>query len=153
MPLMIIFFASIPEEFLITILGLKLFGFRVRPFIKQILLIAVIQAFISYAVRRLPLPFGVHTLIQIPLFSVPLYLLLRIPYIYSFVAILISATIYTTFDAIFIPFLLQLTGIPLDLVLNSITLRLLFFIPQALSMLLLVIFVHFKGFKIFDLTN
>jgi hypothetical protein len=153
MPLAIILFASIPEEFLITTLGLKLFGFHIRLLIGRLVLVAVIQALISYAIRLLPLPFGIHTLIQIPLFAVPLYLLLRMHYLDSIIAILVSATIYTIFDATFIPFLLQITKIPLEAVLNSTTLRLLFFIPQALVMLILVLVVHFRRVRIFDLSN
>jgi hypothetical protein len=149
----VILFALIPEEFLINVLGLQLFGIRVRPLIRRLVLVAIIQAFISYAVRLLPLPFGIHTLIQIPLFSVPLCLILRLPYLYSLLAILISATIYSIFEATFIPFLLYLTEIPLELVLSNASLRLLFFIPEALTMLLLVLFVRFKGIKLFDLTN
>lgn len=153
MPLMVMLFASIPEEFLINVLGLQLFGIRVRPLIRRLVWVAIIQALISYAARLLPLPFGIHTLIQIPLFAVPLYLILRLPYLYSLLAILISATIYAILEATFIPFLLYLTKIPLELVLSNTSLRMLFFIPQALTMLLLVLFVRFKEIKLFDLTN
>ncbi len=44
MPLLIVLFASIPEEFLITVLGLKLFGIRIRPLIGKIVVIAILQA-------------------------------------------------------------------------------------------------------------
>ncbi|WP_242662097.1 hypothetical protein [Desulfitobacterium hafniense] len=153
MPLLIVLFASIPEEFLITVLGLKLFGVKIRPLIGKIVVIAILQAAISFSVRLLPLPFGIHTILQIPLFALPLYLLLGLPYLYSLVVILISATLYTILDASIIPLLLYWTGIPLETVLTNTTLRLLFFIPQFTVMLLLVIIVSLKKIKIFDINN
>ncbi len=153
MPLLIVLFASIPEEFLITVLGLKLFGIRIRPLIGKIVVIAILQAVISFSVRLLPLPFGIHTILQIPLFALPLYLLLGLSYLYSLVVILISATLYTILDASIIPLLLYWTGIPLEAVLTNTTLRLLFFIPQFTVMLLLVIIVSLKKIKIFDINN
>lgn len=153
MPLLIVLFASIPEEFLITVLGLKLFGVKIRPLIGKIVVIAILQAVISFSVRLLPLPFGIHTILQIPLFALPLYLLLGLSYLYSLVVILISATLYTILDASIIPLLLYWTGIPLEVVLTNTTLRLLFFIPQFTVMLLLVIIVSFKKITIFDINN
>ena len=153
MSLGVLLFLSIPEEFLITVLGLLLFGIGIRQRFGRISLIAVIQAFISFFVRLLPLPFGIHTLIQILLFAIPLQLILRLPYLHSLICILISATIYTVLDATFIPLLLQITDIPLEAVLNSTFLRVLFFIPQALTMLLFVLFLYFTRFKLFNMTN
>lgn len=153
MPLLIILFASIPEEFLITVLGLKLFGVKIRPLIGKIVVVAILQAAISFSVRLLPLPFGIHTILQIPLFALSLYLILGLPYLYSLVVILISATLYTILDASIIPLLLYWSGIPLEEVLTNTTLRLLFFIPQFTVMLLLVIIVSLKKIKIFDINN
>lgn len=153
MPIGVLLLVSIPEEFLITMLGLLLFGIGIRQRFGRIFFIAVIQAFISYSIRLLPLSFGVHTLIQIMLFAIPLQLILHLPYLYSSICILVSSTIYTVLDSTFIPFLLQLTGIPLEAVLNGTILRVLFFIPQGLIMLLLVLVVYFKQIKLFDITN
>lgn len=153
MSLGVILLLSIPEELLITVFGLLLFGFEIRQRFGRIFLIAVIQAFISFLVRLLPLPFGIHTLIQILLFAIPLQLILRLPYLHSLICILISATIYTVLDATFIPLLLHLTGIPLEAILDSTFLRVLFFIPQASAMLFLILFVYFSRFKLFNITN
>lgn len=153
MPLEVILLLSIPEELLITTLGLILFGIRVQKCFGKLFLIAIIQALISFCVRLLPLPFGIHTIIQIPLFSIPLLLILRVPYLYSLICILISATIYTILDVTFVPLLLQLTDIPLDIILKNTYLRVMFFIPQALTMFLFIFVIYFNKFKLFNLTN
>lgn len=151
MQLGVVLFLSIPEELLITALGLLLFGIGFRKQPGKLLLVAIIQAAISFLVRQFPLPFGIHTIIQIPLFALPLTLLMGLPYLYSLVCILISGTIYTVLDASFVPLLLHLTGIPLEMIMNSTYLRVIFFIPQALTMLLIILLVYYKHFKLFDM--
>lgn len=151
MPLGVVLFLSIPEELLITVLGLLLFGIGFRKQIGRLLLIAIIQATMSFLVRQFPLPFGIHTIIQIPLFALPIALLMGLPYLYSLVCILISGTIYTVLDASFVPLLLHFTGIPLEMIMRSTYLRIIFFMPQALTMLLLILVVYYKHLKLFDM--
>lgn len=153
MPIIDLLLVSFPEELLITVFGLLLFGIGIRKNSGRIIIIAVLQALISFFVRKLPLPFGIHTLVQILLFALPLKLLLPLPFFVSLLCVLISGTIYTVIDATFIPLLLKLTGIPLETVLKSAMLRGLFFIPQALAMFLLVLIVYFKRIKLLNITN
>lgn len=153
MSLVTVLFLSIPEEFLITVLGFLLFGIGIRKRFRQLLLIATLQAVTSFFVRLLPLPFGIHTLVQIPLFAVAVWLVLGLPYLVSFTCILVSLTIYVVLDASFVTLLLKITHISMESVLKSTVLRELFFLPQGLTMLFVIFVIYFTGFKLFDLAH
>ncbi|WP_236006052.1 hypothetical protein [Paradesulfitobacterium ferrireducens] len=153
MPVSAVLFLSIPEELLITTLGLFLFGISVRKYWYRLFLIAVIQALVSFFIRLLPLPFGIHTFLMIPLFALAVSLVLNLPYIGAFVSILVSSTIYTVLDTTFIPLLIKITGIPVSEVLQSTPLRVMFFLPQGLTMLVLILIVATTGFRLFTLSD
>lgn len=131
MPILAVFLISIPEEIMITALGLLLFG--IKPQLRLLVLIGVIQASISYLVRMLPIMFGIHTLLQGLLFTLVIWLVLRIPFRLALASMLVGVSIYTVIDATFVPLLLQVSGIPLEEVLSSTSLRILFFLPQGLT--------------------
>ncbi|WP_051534229.1 hypothetical protein [Desulfitibacter alkalitolerans] len=151
MPLVAVFFISIPEEIMLTALGLLLFG--IKPPLKKLIFIGVIQAIISYLVRMLPIVFGVHTLLQGLLFTVVIWLILKIPFRVALAAMLVSISIYTVIDATIVPILLETTGISLETILASAKLRILFFLPQGAAMLLIVLLVYYFDFKLIDYNN
>lgn len=153
MPLAAVLFLSIPEELLITALGLLLFGISIRKHLFQLFLIAALQALVSFSIRLLPLPFGIHTLVQIPLFALAVTLVLRLPYVGAFICILVSSTIYTVLDATFIPLLMKITEIPISEVLQSTSLRVMFFLPQGLTMLGLILIIVTTGFRLFTISD
>ena len=153
MPLLDVIFVSIPEELLITILGLMLLSIKIKKRLSVLLLVAVVQATISYFIRMLPLPFGIHTLIQLPLFALTATLLLHLPFLLSLTSVLVSGTIYTVIDATFAPNMLKITGIPLQQVLEHAWLRIIFFSPQALAMVLIILLVHLSRFKLLDMSK
>jgi len=148
MPLVAVLLISIPEEIMISALGLMLFG--IKPPIGKLVLIGVVQATISYFVRMLPIIFGVHTLLQGLLFTVVIWLVLRVPFRFVLAAMLVSISIYTVIDATFVPMLLDITGIPLEVILNNARLRILFFLPQGVTMLLVVLLVYFFDFRLIN---
>ncbi len=148
MPLVAVLLISIPEEIMLTALGLLLFG--IKPPIKKLILIGVVQAATSYLVRQLPIIFGVHTLLQGLLFTLIIWFILQIPFRVALAAMLVSISIYTVIDATLVPILLETTGIPLEVVLDSAKLRILFFLPQGLTILLLVVLVYYFDFKLLN---
>ncbi|MBS3988122.1 MAG: hypothetical protein KGZ38_09185, partial [Erysipelothrix sp.] len=56
-------------------------------------------------------------------------------------------------DATIVPILLETTGIPLETILASAKLRILFFLPQGAAMLLIVLLVYYLDFKLIDYNN
>lgn len=151
MPLITVLLISLPEEILLTAIGLQLFG--IRSSFRKIVLIGVLQAVFSYCIRFLPLVFGIHTLLQIPIFAFVIWLIIRIPFVIALLSILVSAAFYMVIDATFGPLLLYLTEIPLEQVLATPSLRILFFLPQGLTLFLITLFLYFYNVKIIDLRS
>lgn len=63
MPLAAVIFQSIPEEIVLFAFGLTVIGEQIK--INKLFIASIILAFITYFVRMLPLPFGVHTIISV----------------------------------------------------------------------------------------
>lgn len=151
MPLITVLLISLPEEILLTAIGLQLFGLR-AGFLK-LLLTGLLQATFSYCIRFLPLAFGMHTLLQIPIFALVIWLIIRIPYSIALLCILVSASFYMVVDSTLGLLLLYLTGIPLEQVLATPSLRIFFFLPQGLIVFFILLFLYFYNIKIIDLRD
>lgn len=63
MPIVSILFYSVPESFLLFSFGLVVTGHKVK--FNQTIIATAISVFLSYAVRSLPVPFGLHSVIGI----------------------------------------------------------------------------------------
>lgn len=139
---------SIPEEIMISALGLLLFG--IRPKGRFLVFIGILQSLISYLVRQMPLFFGLHIIVQALLFALVITLILQLPYRISMTAMTVSITIYAVLEGIFVPWLVAITDIPLAVILASTKLRILYFLPQGIMMLIIVFLVHHYDFKLFS---
>lgn len=148
LPVLAILLISIPEEIMISALGLFLFG--IRPKGRFLILIGILQSLISYLVRQLPLFFGLHVIIQALLFALVITLIIQLPYRVSLTAMTVSITIYAVMEAIFVPLLVAITDVPLAVILASTKLRILYFLPQGIMMLIIVFLVHHYDFKLFS---
>ncbi|KJS22960.1 MAG: hypothetical protein VR72_03470 [Clostridiaceae bacterium BRH_c20a] len=149
MPLITVLLISLPEEILLTAVGLQLFGIKLS--FRRLVLIGALQAMVSYCIRLLPLAFGIHTMLQIPIFALVIWLIIRVPYLIALTCILVSASFYMVIDATLGPLLLHLTGIPLEQVLATPSLQILFFLPQGLIVFFIVLLLYFYDLKIIDL--
>ncbi|PKM47546.1 MAG: histidine kinase [Firmicutes bacterium HGW-Firmicutes-8] len=147
----VMFFISFPEAMLLGLLGLLMLGFKPTP--KQVFLVGFFQAMFSYLIRSFPLPFGIHTFLQFISFSLIIYLVMLIPYKTSFLAALVSLSIYACVEAVSIPLLLNLTGLSLQVVLNNIWVRLAFFLPEAVIIILIIFLAHRFNIKLFIKSN
>lgn len=136
MTLPIVIFVSFPEAILVGLLGMLLLG--IRPTIKQIVIIGLAQAGFSFVIRSLPIPFGIHTLIQLFTFSLLIYFIISIPYMITLITVFLGISIYGIVETISIPLLLNLTDLSLQSVLNNQWLRIAFFMPEATSLILCI---------------
>lgn len=150
MPWLTVFLISFPEEIMISALGLSLVRIRV-PW-GRVLACALLQAIASYCIRLLPIPFGVHTLVQALVFALILGLVLHLPYRVSLVAMLLSITIYAAIEALAVPVVLERTGIPLEQILADPWLRIECFLPQGLVALALLVAILVTKFYLIDLS-
>jgi signal transduction histidine kinase len=131
---------SFLQAILVGFLGLTILGFK--PTLRQILLIGFFQGIMGAIIYLFSIPFGMHTLLQFIIFSLIIYLVILIPYKICFLAALLGFSIYVVIEAISIPFLLSLTGCSLTMIFNNIWLRLAFFLPIAVILMLIIFLIR-----------
>lgn len=128
MPLLALFLQSMPEGFIVNALGLLLVGHR--PRLARLALAAVITSTVSYFVRALPLPFGLHTLILVAVTVVVLMVTLRVSWRVAVLSVFIGVTLLALGEGISIPLMTSLTGVPMEKVIASTWLRIVFPLPH-----------------------
>ncbi len=142
--LTVLLLISLPEAILVGTLGLALVG--IRPTLKQILLIGFIEAILGDLIRLLPFPFGVHTILQLITSSLVIYFIMRIQYRMSLLAILLGVIIDGIIEGISASFLFAITGFSFNNVFSNDWLRLAFFIPEAVLLILIILALwHFEN--------
>lgn len=129
-------FISFPEAILVTALGFMLAG--ISPWWRDLLAIGALQAAIAYVVRNLPVPFGLHSILQIILYTLNILLITRLPYRIILLASLLGLIFYCSVEAVAVPIMLRSTGISINDVLTHTPLRIFFFLPQAMVMLIFI---------------
>ncbi len=149
MPWQAVVFISIPEAFLIMLMGLVLTG--LKPDLKRLAMAAVIQAVGSYFIRGMDFPYGVHILIQLVTMAVLAKLCLRYRWSAVVPGILLGAAIFTgILDQLY--FLLILKIVSLEVILNNAWIRVLVSLPEQAAMLVIILLCYKYNFKVFDVT-
>lgn len=149
MPWQAVVFISIPEAFLIMLMGLVLTG--LRPDLKRLAIAAVIQAVGSYFIRSMNFPYGVHILIQLVTMAVLAKLILRYRWLVVVPGILLGAAIFSgILDQLYFPFVLRI--VPLEVILSSPWVRVLVSLPEQAAMLVIILLCYKYGFRVFDVT-
>lgn len=148
MPLIGVLFVSVPEEIMLSALGLALVGIRLNW--RLLVMAGAIEAALSYLVRLAPMPFGVHTLVQVVLFALVLTAITRHSYKITFIAMLISTAIYGAVEGTTITFILHATGLGLQDVWTNPWTRVAFFVPQGLITLAILVVCRLRNFKLLD---
>lgn len=128
---------SLPEAMLIASLGITLIGFR--PRLKQLLPIGIFHALVSYIIRGSQVPFGLHTIIELLAFILIIYAITRLNLMTSALAGLVGLTIFAAVETIIAQQLLSITGYTYQEVLADPFLRIYFFFPEALVLVLIVL--------------
>ncbi|WP_075860440.1 sensor histidine kinase [Carboxydothermus pertinax] len=140
MSLPVLLFISLPEAMLVSVIGLSLLGFKST--LKEITLIGIFQAICSYFIRSLPIAFGIHSILQLITFSLIISFIYLIPYKLSFLAALLGLSIYLVVETVSAPLIFNLTGLSLSSVLNNFWERLVFFLPEALILVMLILLIQ-----------
>ncbi len=149
MPWQAVVFISIPEAFLIMLMGLVLTG--LKPDLKRLAIAAVIQAIGSYFIRGMNFPYGVHILIQLVTMAVLAKLCLRYRWAVVMPGILLGAAIFTgILDQLYFSFVLRIMS--LDVILSSPWIRVLVSLPEQATMLVIILLCYKYGFRVFDVT-
>jgi len=149
MPWQAVVFISIPEAFLLMLMGLALTG--LRPDLRRLAAAAVIQAVGSFFIRQLYFPYGVHTLMQVATMTVLAKFALNYRWSTVLPGILLGVAIFTgILDQLYIPFIVKI--IPIEVILNNTWIRILVSLPQQAAMLVIIWLCYRYNFKIFDIT-
>ncbi len=149
MPWQVVAFISIPEAFLIMLMGLTLTG--LRPDLKRLAIAAAIQAVGSFFIRQLNFPYGVHIFIQLVTMVVLAKYCLRYRWSVVTPGILLGAAIFTgILDQLYFPLVLRIVS--LEVILRSTWTRVLVSLPEQTVMLIIILLCHKYSFKVFDVT-
>lgn len=150
-PWYVVIFQSIPEAFLVLVMGFALF--RIRIDTKHAVFIAVLSAFSTYLIRLAPIVFGVHSLIAIALLIVLTVLIARINIGPATLAILGGVVILAVLQSLMIPILFNFASVQFSDLSDRPWLNILFFIPQALVMIIIYITALRNDWYLYDLSR
>lgn len=148
-PWYVVLFQSIPEMFLLIILGFKLFNIDVD--LKEGLLISCLISLIIYMVRKNTEIYGLHTLIFILLSLFFMRTILKVNIAYSFICIVTSLLINGLLQNILTPILLKIFHNTPEKLIRNPWFNVIFFIPSGLLMFLLYFFIRKRKIHLFDL--
>lgn len=109
MSLMILIFQSIPESIIIIYLGLASIG--VKPGFLMVLPAAALSSLISWLVRALPLPFGLHSIIGLITITFLFLTFFKIKFVKAIIAAMFAFSILLATEAILLPIMLEITDI------------------------------------------
>lgn len=128
---------SFPEAMLVAALGTTLTGFRPRW--KQLLIIGLFHAFVSYIIRSSHVPFGLHTILLLLIFILIIHGVTRLNLMTSALAGFGGVSILVTVETLVTPQLLRITGYTFEEALADPVLRIYFFFPEAVVLFLIIL--------------
>lgn len=109
MSLMIFIFQSVPESIIILYLGLASIG--IKPHFLKVLPAAVLSSLISWLIRGLPLPFGLHSVIGLITIIYLFLIFFKIKFIKAIIAAMFAISILLATEAVLLPIVLEITDI------------------------------------------
>lgn len=151
MPLYMVFLQSFPETLILMYIGLALIGAKVSD--REVILLALIGAIMSYFVRILPIPPGANVFIQLPIIAILLFLVCKIPLWLSLVSIILGFLCVSFAELLFIPLVSDISGISIQEALAAPLWRILFPLPEFIFLTILIIYLRRKDIKLFNTTN
>lgn len=152
MPLSAILFQSIPESLILLYLGLASIG--IRPVFPKVLLAAVLSSLLSWLVRWLPLPYGIHTVIGIVVITLLILMFFRVELIKAVVGTIFAVTIFVSTEALVLPIMTIIIGVTnYQEIWGRPVLRLVLAVPELLLLGALAYFLVKKGISFESFTN
>jgi len=150
-PWYVVLFESIPEAFLVVILGFALFSYPIRH--ADALIISVMSGIITFFVRQLSIVFGLHTLIALVILIFLCSWIAKINPWKGAVSIIAGIAVLGVLQSITLPICFRLTSTTLDDILINPWLNVLFFLPDAIIMLAIYLVIRKRHFNILNLNQ
>ena len=107
-PWFLFFTISIPESLLMVLVGFQLYNLEVR--FRDAVAIGTISALLSYLVRKLPIVFGLHTLIGIVVLILLCWFVTRYPLTKVIYSVLTGFAVLAVTQSILLPLCLALAS-------------------------------------------
>jgi two-component system, LytTR family, sensor histidine kinase AgrC len=137
-------FISLPEGILLTILAIQLLDTKVIKF--KTFIVGMLYALTSLTVRSFNIPYGIHTIILIFTLSIYSSYLLSLRFPIALLTYLFTSIITGVVEVVTVPAIEYISGIPLESAVNSISLKILFYIP--IQLIIVVIYFVLNRFNV-----
>lgn len=148
-PWYVVLFVSIPESYLIIILGFALYNLEMR--FRHALIISIITSIIIYFVRLTDVVFGLHTIIGLIIVVGLTALFTKLPLRKIISPALTGTIIIALSQCLILPFELMLTSVDARNLAEVPWLNIVFFIPEALIIIIMYWMVKKYHLNIVDL--
>lgn len=146
MPLIPFLCISVLESIVLYYMALTLAGIRKSPLF--LVALSVPTSLFSHAVRSLPLPFGIHTFLQVILMVIFLNLFFRLPWLVAVIVMLLASVILGLTEGISIPLLARLFTLNLEHVISDPILRIVFTLPHLALLAGLTLVAARRGWRL-----
>ncbi len=137
MSVLIMLTISFPEAMLMSYFAIQFMGGK--PRLIEIVLIGLIQSVVAYIVRTLPIPIGLHTIIQILSLITLIFIIARIPYLVATIGGIFSLILLIIQEVFVTQIITVVTGKTIQALINDPYMRIIIFIPLAVVMLSTII--------------
>ena len=131
---------GIPESLALVTLALTLAGEKLE--MRRIALLGIAHAVIIFAIRLLPLTFGVHSILSLFTIALLLNLFLKVRFSRSLLSALIVMIALAIFETVSFSLLLHLTGLSYEQLAENILVYIVGGWPQVILLFLLALAVN-----------
>lgn len=146
MPLSALILQTLPEEIIILMVGYALSGMDFAKDFRRILTAGIFSGLASFLIRSLPIPFGLHTLLTVPVLVIFIKYFLRLSYKNSFIVFLLGLLSLFIVEMIYVPFVAAVLNIPISSLITDPLLRIV--IPWTYQVIMVLMCFYFRAKKI-----
>lgn len=130
MPLLPFLGVSVPESMVLYYMVLVITGKKESPLL--IISLSLLTSLFSYAVRAIPIAFGIHTYLQIVFMIIFLGLFFRLPWRAAIATMIIASIALGLAEGIFVPLLGLIFSLELKQIISDPLLRIVFTLPHLI---------------------
>lgn len=128
MPLIPFLGVSVPESLVLYYIALTLASRRESHLF--LLIVSLLTSIFSYAIRLLPLIFGIHTFFQIILMVIFIHLFFHLQWRVAIIVIVLASVILGLAEGVFVPLLARIFSYSLEEIISDPLLRIVFTLPH-----------------------
>jgi len=147
----LLFLVSIPQLFLIVLVGLGLFNIQLPR--KEVVIIAILSGIFAYFVRFIPMVFGLHSFINVMIITLSVAFIGRVRFLYALCAISAGMTVLAVIESCILPLFFFYTAISIETIKTNPWQNVIVFLPEAIAMLCIYFLIIKLDFQMWDLNH